>query len=60
MAQSVATPWDARHSPKPGRLVLGLSEKSLAGIAVQPPENIERPVANWHQPTFIVFGSFFG
>jgi hypothetical protein len=56
MAQSVATQWDARHSPKPGRLVFGLFQRNhWSEIAAQRLENIEKPVANWHQPAFIVF-----
>ena len=49
---SLAEAWPSR--------LRAFSENHWSGIAAQRLEIIEKPVANWHQPAFIVFGSFFG
>src|ERR1700693_6028616 len=50
MAQSVATPWGCSSLTEawPSRLRAFL-EKSLVPNRAQPPENIEKPVANWQE-----------
>jgi hypothetical protein len=63
MAQSVATPmgcpslaeaWPSRPRAFQRNQWSGIPAQRLENI------NIEKPVANWRHPGFIVFGSFFG
>jgi hypothetical protein len=49
---SLAEAWQSR--------LRSFKRHNPSGLAAQRLENIEKSVANWHQPAFIVFGSFFG